>query len=137
MLGIRLTDPVGRVVGMVVATIRSTATLKEAADALTADTIGLLVVVGRSGVEGVLSERDLVAAIADEVDLATARVRDHASNELVTVEESASVVDAASAMAAAEVRHLAITRDEEVIGVVSMRDVVNVLLEQSELFAPS
>jgi CBS domain-containing protein len=133
MLGIRLTDPVGSIVGAAVATIRPTATLREAANALATDTVGLLVVVGARGVDGVLSERDIVAAIVDEVDVDVARVRDHATAELVSVDETASVVDAAAAMAAAEVRHLAITRRGEVVGVVSIRDVVNVLLEQAEL----
>jgi signal-transduction protein with cAMP-binding, CBS, and nucleotidyltransferase domain len=133
MLGIRLSDPVGSLVDAAVATIRSTATLREAASALAADAVGLLVVVGPRGVDGVLSERDLVTALADEVDIDQARVRDHASSELVSVEEDATIVDAAAAMAAAEVRHLAITRQGEVVGVVSIRDVVHVLLEQPDL----
>jgi signal-transduction protein with cAMP-binding, CBS, and nucleotidyltransferase domain len=134
MLGMRMTDPVGEIVGAAVATIRPTDTLRDAATALATDTVGLLVVVGRAGVEGVISERDLVTAIVDEVDLDDARVRDHASADLVSVEETATVVEAAAAMANAEVRHLAITRDGEVVGVVSIRDVVNVLIEQTELF---
>jgi signal-transduction protein with cAMP-binding, CBS, and nucleotidyltransferase domain len=134
MLGMRMTDPVGGIVGAAVATIRPTDTLRDAATALATDTVGLLVVVGRAGVEGVISERDLVTAIVDEVDLDDARVRDHASSELVSVDETATVVEAAAAMANAEVRHLAITRDGEVVGVVSIRDVVNVLIEQTELF---
>jgi CBS domain-containing protein len=133
MLGIRLNDPVGRLIGSPVATISPTATLREAADALAADQVGLLVVVSPRGVHGVLSERDLVVAITDDVDLELARVRDHASAEIIGVEEDATVVDAAAAMAAGEVRHLAVTRQGAVTGVISIRDVVNVLLEQQEL----
>jgi signal-transduction protein with cAMP-binding, CBS, and nucleotidyltransferase domain len=133
MLGIRLTDPVGRLIGSPVATISPTATLREAANALAADEVGLLVVVSPRGVHGVLSERDVITAIVDETDLEVARVRDHASAEIIGVEETATIVEAASAMAAGEVRHLAITRDGAVTGVISIRDVVNVLLEQQEL----
>jgi signal-transduction protein with cAMP-binding, CBS, and nucleotidyltransferase domain len=133
MLGIRLTDPVGRLIGSPVATISPTATLREAANALAADEVGLLVVVSPRGVHGVLSERDVITAIVDETDLELARVRDHASAEIIGVEETATIVEAASAMAAGEVRHLAITRDGAVTGVISIRDVVNVLLEQQEL----
>lgn len=133
MLGIRLNDPVGRLIGLPVATITPTATLREAADALAADHVGLLVVVSPRGVHGVLSERDLVEAIVEDVDLELARVREHASAEIIGIEEDATVVDAAAAMAAGEVRHLAVTRDGAVTGVISIRDVVNVLLEQHEL----
>jgi hypothetical protein len=45
MLGIRLTDPIGRLVGDPVATIRSTDTLRDAARGLAAEGLGLLVVV--------------------------------------------------------------------------------------------
>lgn len=133
MLGIRMTDPVGSLVDSSVATIRPTATLRQAANALAADSVGLLVVVGPAGVGGVLSERDVIAAIVEDYDLDEARVRDHASSDLVSVEEYVSIVDAAATMAEAQIRHIAVTRNGEVFGVVSIRDVVYVLLEQTEL----
>jgi CBS domain-containing protein len=135
MLGIRLTDPIGRLVGDPVATIRSTDTLRDAARALATEGLGLLVVVDHRGVMGVLSERDLVRAMADDADLDLERVRDHATTDLVSVEEDASVVEAAAAMAGAEVRHLAVARRGVITGVVSVRDVVNVLLETAEVAA--
>jgi CBS domain-containing protein len=131
MLGIRLRDPIGRLVGDPVATIRPTDTLRDAARALATEGLGLLVVVDHRGVVGVLSERDIVTAVADDADLDVERVRDFATTDLVTVEEDASVVDAAAAMASAEVRHLAVARHGVVTGVVSVRDVVNVLLEDA------
>jgi CBS domain-containing protein len=130
MLGIRLTDPVGALTGAPVATIHPTATLREAATALAADSVGLLVAVDPRGVRGVLSERDVVAAVADDVDLDEARVRDHVTAELVQLDTDATIIDAAAAMAASEVRHLAITEGEVVVGVISIRDVVDVLLEE-------
>jgi CBS domain-containing protein len=137
MLGIRLDDPVSRLIGAPVATVGPTATLREAADAFVANSVGLLVVVDPHQVRGVLSERDLVAAVADDAELTEERVRDRVSYDLVSVEEGASVLDAAAAMAAADVRHLAITRRGVVVGVVSIRDIVAVLLEQGDLDAVS
>lgn len=122
-------DPVGTLIGDPVATIRPTATLREAAEALAADGVGLLVVVDASGVRGVISERDIVQAIAEDLDLEVERVRDVASTDLLSVEESASVTDAARAMSKAQIRHLAIARNGVVTGVVSIRDVVDVLLD--------
>lgn len=136
MLGITLHDPVRAVTAATVAMIAPTATLRAAATALAADGVGLLVVVDARGVRGVLSERDLVLAIADDQDLAEARVRDHATTDLVSIDEAAPIIDAAATMAAAELRHLAVTRNEEVIGVVSVRDIVDVLVAQDALTAP-
>ncbi len=130
MLGIRLSDPIGRLVGDPVATIRPTATLREAADALAADAVGLLVVVDARGVTGVFSERDVVSAIVDDVDLDDGRVRDYATSDVVQVEQSVSVLDAAAVMSEAQVRHLAVADRGVVTGVVSIRDVVTVLVEE-------
>lgn len=132
---LRLTDPVGNLVGNPVATVRPTETLREAANLLAADHVGLLVVVDARGVYGVLSERDLVTAIADDADLTEERVRDFATTDLVQIEEGASILDAAAMMARAEIRHLAVARKGVVTGVVSVRDVLDVLLEQGDFTA--
>ncbi len=129
MPGIRLSDPIGSLAGDPVATIRPTDTLRDAATALAADRVGLLVVVDARGVHGVLSERDVIAAITDDADLDDARVRDFASDHIIQVEEDVSIVDAAAVMSEAEVRHLGVARDGVTVGVVSVRDVVDVLLE--------
>ena len=121
-------DPVGGLVSPAVATILPTATLREAADAMVADGLGLLVVADPGGPTGVLSERDIVAAVADGLEVDEERVRDHCSDDIVSVDEDASIEDAARAMADAQIRHVAVTRDGAVIGVVSVRDVLRTLL---------
>ncbi|MEX2549362.1 MAG: CBS domain-containing protein [Nitriliruptoraceae bacterium] len=137
MLGIGLSDPIARLVGDPVATIRPTATLREAADALAADAVGLLVVVDVRGVRGVFSERDIVTAIVDDVDLDDGRVRDYATSDVVQVEQSVSVLDAAAVMSEAQVRHLAVADRGVITGVVSIRDVVTVLVEERQATTPS
>jgi CBS domain-containing protein len=131
MLGIRASDPVGTVVSTPVATVRPTATLREAARLLAADRVGLLVVIDHRGVRGVLSERDVVAAVADGEDTEVERVADYLVDDLVTVDESATIDAAARTMSEAELRHLTVSRDGEVIGVISIRDVVMALLEET------
>ncbi|MEX2328461.1 MAG: CBS domain-containing protein [Nitriliruptoraceae bacterium] len=132
MTGTRPTDPIGRLIGDPVATIRPTATLREAADALVADGVGLLVVVDPSGVRGVLSERDVVRAIAEDLDLETERVRDVSSTDVLTVDEDTSIADAAREMTDAQIRHLAVSRKAVVTGVVSIRDVLAVYLDADD-----
>jgi len=119
---------IGELVSPSVATILPTATLRTAAEAMAADGLGLLVVAEAAGPIGVLSERDVVNAIAEDLDLAEERVRDHCSDEIVAVDAEASIDDAARAMADAQIRHLAVTRDGQVVGVVSVRDVLRILV---------
>lgn len=127
MITPRVTDPVRVLLHGTVATIPPSATLRRAARHLASEQLGLLVVVDRAGVSGVLSERDLVAAVAEDADLDAERVVDHASDDIVSVDEEQSIAGAARAMATADVRHLAVSRGGEIIGVVSARDVVAVL----------
>lgn len=132
MTAILPTNPVAELVDTSVATIQPSATLREAVDAFAADSVGLLVMVDASGVQGVVSERDIINALADGIDLDIERVRDVATLDLLTVDEQASVLDAARAMAAAEIRHIAVARDGVVTGVLSIRDILNVLVQAAD-----
>ncbi len=124
MSPVRQTDPVGSLLSPAVATIEPTATLREAAEEMAADRLGLLVVTNTAGMIGVISERDVVAALADGADLDLERVRDHATDRVVTVDADLSVAEAARLMSDAEIRHLAVMRDGDVAGVVSVRDLL-------------
>lgn len=70
-----------------------------------------------------------MAAISDELDVEVERVRDHGSGEMIGVDADASVADAARAMADAQIRHLVVLRDGDVVGVVSIRDVLRALVD--------
>jgi len=120
--------PIGELVSPAVATILPTATLRAAVEAMATNGLGLLVVAEATGPTGVLSERDIVTAIAEDLVLDEERVRDHCSDEIVAVDVAASVEDAARAMADAQIRHLAVTRDGQLVGVISVRDVLRVLV---------
>lgn len=122
-----VTDPVARLVRGTVATVAPSATLVDAARALTREHLGLLVVVDRRGVCGVLSERDIVVAAAEGATLDEERVIDHASADIVSVDERDTIGLAARIMAEAEVRHLTVTRGGEIVGVVSVRDLIPAL----------
>ena len=122
-------DPISTLMAPAVATILPTATLRDAAESMMADGLGLLVVVDANGPRGVLSERDIVAAVVEDLDLTEERVRDHGTDEIVSVADDATVADAARAMADAQIRHLAVTRDGAVVGVVSVRDVLRSLVD--------
>ncbi len=64
LLGVRLIDPVGSLTVGAPASVGPTITLRRAAEELASEWIGLAVVADHRGVLGVVSERDIVQALA-------------------------------------------------------------------------
>jgi CBS domain-containing protein len=72
---------------------------------------------------GIVSERDVLAALSGDADPDTAWAADVMTEEVVTVEAGDRVLDAARKMVEKDVRHLVVVDDAGgVAGVVSMRD---------------
>ena len=89
--------------------------------------IGAVVVGTTDDVRGICSERDLVRAIADRLDLATTPVSRIATTELVWADATASVDEVAEQMMEHWVRHVLVEQDAMLVGMVSARDVLGVL----------
>ncbi len=87
---------------------------------------GLAVVDADGG--GVFTERDLLRAISEGVDLDSARVGDHMTPQPVAVSADTTLGEACDRMIERGVRHLLVAgADGAVTGVLNMRDVVGVL----------
>ena len=117
--------PVMTFVADAVATVEPGATLLEVADALTAGDIGALVV-GAGRPTGIVSERDLVAALAKRRDPATTTAADVASTALVWCDATATVAEVAEEMSERYVRHVLVEEDGRLVGIVSARDLLGV-----------
>lgn len=117
-------DRLGQVIRPVAITMSPTATIREIAVQMTANDIGLVVIAGEGRLLGVVSERDLVRALAEESDPDDERASDIMSVDVLSTEASATIDEAAELMVDGGVRHLPVVEDGRVIGVVSMRDVL-------------
>ncbi|HEX5086385.1 MAG TPA: CBS domain-containing protein [Nocardioides sp.] len=122
-------DPVSRVMSWPVATIDIDATLEEAAEALAADNIGVLLVLRDGRLAGIVSERDVVVHVAAGANLSHLAVGDVMAGDLVTTPSETPIVGAARLMSEADVRHLPILDDHLIAGLVSIRDLLPVLAE--------
>ena len=98
--------------------------LRSAARRLIEEEIGALVVYGSVGPIGIFSERDLARAIADDVDVELEQVKDYMTQAPLLVDQDEAITTGISRMNEFGVRHLIVTEDGDVVGVVSMRDVV-------------
>ncbi len=104
--------------------IGSDATLLEVADALSAGAIGAVVIGDGDSVEAVVSERDLVRALAARRDPATTRAIEAANTNLVWCDATATVGEVANEMMDRYVRHVLIEEDGRLVGIVSARDLL-------------
>lgn len=100
-------------------------TLREVAVALAAARTGLAVVDVPGG--GVITERDVLRAIAAETDLDAATAGDHMTADPVSVARTLPLEEACDLMISRNVRHLLVSEDDALVGVLNMRDVVGVL----------
>lgn len=106
-------------------TISPDATLTEAAGLMRDSRVGALMVFEQGSYVGVVSETDLVRkAMAGGLDPAQARVRTVMSSPVITIEIDRSAHDASDLMAERGIRHLAITQDGQIVGMVSVRDLL-------------
>ena len=120
--------------GSAVVTIAPAASLADAAKLLSSHRIGAVIVTDpEARVIGVLSERDIVRALADggaaALDL---RVEQAMTRRVVTTVESDTVGEIMERMTAGKFRHIPVVEDDRLVGVVSIGDVVKYRLEEVE-----
>jgi CBS domain-containing protein len=110
-----------------VLTIGPTHTLQQAAAQMAARKIGAAVVSDPdSGGPGILTERDVLEAVAQEQDPGTELVGDHLTPDAVVATPDWDLDRAAAAMLAGGFRHLVVCDGDDVVGVLSVRDIVRV-----------
>ncbi len=100
-------------------------TLGEVAERMTALNVGAVVVKDFGALIGILTERDLLKAMAARVHTSDARVREWMTADPVTATADTEVEEASRVMLENGFRHLPVLDDGgHVIGVVSLRRVV-------------
>jgi len=109
----------------VVVTVGPEHTLREAARRMTRADVGAAVVIDPdAGGPGIITERDLLRASGSDEDLDAERVRDHLTQRLTYASADWSLEQAAEEMIRARFRHVVVLDGSEVVGILSMRDIV-------------
>jgi CBS domain-containing protein len=111
----------------VVLTLGPGHTLRDAATRMTEKGVGAAVVIDEeSPGPRMISERDILISLGRGEDPDSERIADHMSDTLITAAPDWSLERAAMEMARRHIRHLVIVDGAELIGVLSMRDIVRV-----------
>ncbi len=102
--------------------------LAQAAKMMLENGISSLAIRRQEKIVGILTERDFVKCAAGKCD-STTSVGRIMSTQLVTIEPSADLLEAGRVMGKNRIRHLLVKKDDEIIGILSLRDVLRVLPE--------
>jgi CBS domain-containing protein len=122
-----------------VTTIRSDATIADAVAILRRDGIGALVVSDDGGqVDGILSERDVVAALADDgAALLSRPIAEVMTRTVLTCEPQDTVAELMAEMTNRRIRHFPVVENGRLCGIISIGDVVKSRLDEIEFEADS
>ncbi|MFB9234521.1 cyclic nucleotide-binding/CBS domain-containing protein [Plantactinospora siamensis] len=102
-------------------------TLRQAARMMSERRVGSAVVIDpESEGVGILTERDVLYALGAGLDCDVERTGAHLTWDVVYAGPDWTVEEAAAAMARGGFRHLVVLSDGEVLGVISVRDIVRV-----------
>lgn len=117
-----------------VISIEPTATLETAVRTLAEHRIGALLVLGADRrIAGILSERDIVRVLAERGASALAQPLTHVmTRKVVTCSQSDTIDVLMERMTTGKFRHIPVVEQDQVIGVVSIGDVVKYRLKEME-----
>jgi len=120
--------------GYDVVTIEDGAPMREATARLAAENIGAVIVMSAlDRVCGVLSERDIVRALsAQGAATLDAPITEHMSKDVITCTSYETVDRLMAIMTRERIRHVPVVEEGELVGIVSIGDVVKRRIEETE-----
>lgn len=120
--------------GEEVITINAQANLKAAANVMHDRGIAAVVALKDRKVVGVLSERDIVAALSEHGPSAgSILIKDVLGQQLISITPADTIKQAMSLMTYRHVRHLPVIDEGALKGIVSLGDIVKYRLEELEM----
>jgi CBS domain-containing protein len=105
-----------------VLTVAPEDTIGEAAAKMTEADVGAVVVSDFGRLIGILTERDIMRAVARRTHSSVTRVREWMTSDPITVPSSMDVEEAARTMLEHGFRHLPVVDEGRPVGIVSLRD---------------
>jgi len=100
------------------------ASVADAAEALVEDGVGSLVVVDGRQLVGIITERDVVHVVSEGADPEDEAVADWMSDAPDTFSPDVEIEEAAAWLLEVGYRHLPVMEDGELLGIVSIRDIL-------------
>jgi CBS domain-containing protein len=123
-----MSAPLGDEMNKDVTLIHPDKSVKYAGQILKAVDIGCLIVMDEHGPVGILTERDIVQkVVAEGENPDEVKVRDVMTKDLITLEKQNTVEEAVDTMNRNHIKKIPITEDGQVVGIVTMTDMLKTL----------
>lgn len=120
--------PLSVLMATTLATIHSEASLLAAAQLMREKRIGSLLTIEAGEIVGIVTERDLVRkGMASNRDAGSTNVSAVMSSPLLSIDINRTIHDASKMMDEQSVRHLVVTENGKIVGVLSVRDLVKMV----------
>jgi predicted transcriptional regulator len=103
--------------------VEKTDTIKLAIKKMVHGSIGAVIVTDKNMPVGILTERDILKSIANENMDSEKKVENIMSTPLISINASASLVEAADIMLSNNIRRLLVKEKEKYVGIISQREV--------------
>ena len=113
-----------------VVTVGPEQTLRDAAKIMAKHRVGSAVVQDAEMLAGILTERDVLTAVASGANPDSTSIQDVMTPDVVTVGPEWDLVEAAAEMARHRIRHLVVYQGSQLLGILSVRDVLPHLLPE-------
>ena len=110
-------------------TVDPGASLRRDAKVMTDRGVGCAVVVEKEKVAGIVTERDILRAVADDRIMDDAKVEDVMTRDVVSGAPGWEIVRAVKTMTEGGFRHLLVMEMDDPIGIVSLRDLMDSMVE--------
>jgi CBS domain-containing protein len=107
-------------------TMDSSSSLAEAASVMSQARVGSVLIMDGDRLEGILTERDIVRAISNDIQSPRDAIAHWMTAKPMTVERASSLGEARDLMDKSHIRHLPVTEGGRLVGMLSMRDLIRV-----------
>ncbi len=119
--------------GRDVVTVSPETSLAALATTLAEKRIGAVVIVEKGAIHGIISERDVVRAIAKRGgDALVTRVSEWMTARVITCEPKDTINEVMQTMTSGRIRHVPVVEDGKLAGIISIGDVVKRRIEDVE-----
>lgn len=114
-------------------TTTASAMMMDAIRKLNQHNVGALLVMDDNKLAGIITERDILHAAGEQGSkIESFKVKDFMTKDLITCGENESVDDVMGLMTMNRIRHLPILENEQLVGIISIGDVVKAQLKKTK-----
>ena len=113
-------------------TVDCKASLRRAAKVMTERGVGCAVVIDKEKVAGIVTERDILHAVADDKIMDDATVDEVMTRDVVSGSPGWDVVKAVKTMTEGGFRHLLVMEMDDPVGIVSLRDLMDSMVDLAQ-----